>query len=433
MSSERTPPLRLLVLAVPLLAGCGSSFWLPPPPSPGEIPRLEGRLQSDPDDAETAVRLAQAYRSSDRLEEARSLLERTVERHPGQPAATLVLGITYEDLGRFGDARRLYRSYIDQGGSPGLRRELENRLPLLQRRELEAAVRDALVREAELANTAPRPHTVAVFPFLFVGEDPQLAPLGRALAELLVTDLSQTSRMQVLERAQVQLLLDEMRLAEEGVVDPSTAARTGRILGAERVVQGSMDGQETELRLETSIVRVSDSAWPGEAAPSGDRPHLQLSETDALAQLIDMQKRLALRIYSGLGVQLTEAERERITRRPTENIHALLAFGRGLESEDAGAFAAAASHFAEAVALDPGFAEARESAERATAMAAAEGTDTDRLAADAAGAPELAWGRDQPFLPDPFARDAAMEILRTEGFASPTVLELILRRPQGAR
>ena len=70
--------------------------------------------------------------------------------------------------------------------------------------------------------------TVAVFPFLYRGSDPALEPLGRALSELLVTDLGQVKRLRVLERARVQVLLDEMDLAERGLVDSTTAARSGR-------------------------------------------------------------------------------------------------------------------------------------------------------------------------------------------------------------
>jgi TolB-like protein len=272
---------------------------------------------------------------------------------------------------------------------------------------------------------------VAVFPYQFVGADPDLRPLGRALAELLVTDLGVTPRLRVLERAQVQMLVDELRLAESGRVDAATAARGGRMLGAERVVHGSLDGSEAAIQLETSIVRVTDGAWPGETAPAaaGARA-VQLSEADRLQQLIAMQKRLALRIFASLGVQLTEAERERVTRKPTENIMALIAYGRGLEAEDRGDFAAAARYFAESARLDPAFGAARQSSQRATATAAAAGIGTGQLAALE---PDFAPGprdgaADEFFLPPPMNRDAAAEILRTEGVGSPTVLELIIRR-----
>ncbi len=367
-----------------LCLGCASTGTAPAGPSAAEIPQLEARIAREPNDVTTALRL----------------------------------GVAYEDAGRFADARRLYQGYIQQGRSAKLRKELQQRLPLLQRRELEAAVKQAAASETA---GPPEPFTVAVFPFLFVGPDSQYQPLGRALAEFLVNDLSQTGRIKVLERAHVQLLLNELRLAQTRAVDPATAARAGRMLRAERVVQGSLDGNPRSIQTQTSIVRVGTNRWPGEPAAA------PLRETDALSALTAMQKRLALRIYASLGIVLTEAERERVNRRATENLNAILAYGRGLEAEDQGNFTLAARHYAEAAALDPSFVAARSAETRATDAGAAASVDTRELLAGAEFAP-VSPGFEDFFLPDPIRRDAAAEILRTEGGARSTILEIIIRR-----
>ena len=318
--------------------------------------------------------------------------------------------------------------YIDNvHASKKQRDELTRRLPLLQRRELQATVRATLAREAELVNKPPTPYTIAIFPYQFVGADTVYKPLGRAIAEMLVTDLSQTSRIKVLERAEVQLLLDEMKLAETGAVNAATAARTGRMLGAERVVQGSMDGTARALQLETSIVRVGGNRWPGEAAAVAGRPNLlSLSERDALPALIDMEKRTAFKMYAALGVALTEAERTRVTHRQTESLSALLAYGRGLAAEDAGDFVAARRHFAESVALDPTFDVAATASLRVSNVWRAVAVSTGRLVASGGFA---RGGSPVFFLPNPITRDAAAEILRTEGTSRATTLDIVIRHP----
>jgi TolB-like protein len=416
--------LFIATLIVPSLLACASASTSNAP-TPAELPGLEARLTQTPNDAVLAVRVAQGYLAVDRNEDARILLERTLTTHPNNAPATALLGIAYEDMGRFGDARRLYRSYIEKGPAGKLRNELTQRLPLLQRKELAAQAQQAIAREAELANTPPTPWTVAVMPFAFLGDNPDYAPLGRALAEMMVTDLSQTSRLRVLERMQVQLLIDEMKLAEQGIVDPATAARTGRMLGAERVVQGSIDGSDNSMQLATSVVRVGANAWPGEAADNA------LTEQDAMRSLVAMQKRLALRMYESLGIQLTPAERERVSRRATENVMAILAYGRGLQAEDAGNYQAAAMHFAQAAKLDPNFTEAKQSEARVEAEADAAAVPTNELAMTAVAppGPTAAQGAPEFFLPNAMQRDKAAEILRTEGTTS-TVLELIIKRPQ---
>src|SRR5690606_22484645 len=140
--------------------------------------------------------------------------------------------------------------------------------------------------------------TVAVFPFLIQTQDTTLGPLGRALAEMLVTDLSQTDRLTVLERMQVQLLLNEIQLAEQGLVDPATAARGGRLVGAGRMARGSVAGSEDAVDLNADSVGVGT----GTVA-------VQSAETNtSILRLFDAEKALALEIYRVLGVALTAPE-----------------------------------------------------------------------------------------------------------------------------
>jgi tetratricopeptide (TPR) repeat protein len=415
------------------LVGCAQDVRLTPAPPPSEIPDLERRTAQAPGDFRTSVRLGAAYWAAGRLREAESELLRARDLDPGHPAPWFFLGTTYEDMARFEEARRSFEAYLERGASARLQAAVRDRLVLLARKEVEASVRAALAGEAELASPPPRANTVGLFPFLYFGADPDLRPLGRAVAELLATDLSLTDRLTVVERLRVQLLLDEIALGEAGATDPATAARAGRLLGAERVVQGHLAGEEESLLLEALVVSVDRD--PADGASVSDR--------DALQRLFDLQKRVALDLYVSLGIELTLAERERIDRRPTEHIQALLAFGAGLEAGDGGRFSAAAAHFSAAATLDPGFAEAARMAEEARAMDAAGRTSTRRLALldEVDLLTELApedWDRLQESLrnlrihiPDPTGRDAVSETLGTEGFGPDRRgrIEFIFRLP----
>ena len=90
-----------------ILTGCAVS----PGPSPRQttaIPALEARFARDSLDSKTTLSLAEAYRSTGRLAEAAALLERTVQRGPNSSALAM-LGLTYEELERYGDERRRTR------------------------------------------------------------------------------------------------------------------------------------------------------------------------------------------------------------------------------------------------------------------------------------------------------------------------------------
>ena len=417
------------LISAPLLA----SACAPPPPARSSpptaavIPTLEARLAREGTSLPIMVRLGLAYRQVNRLEPAREVLERAVARAPNDPAATLFLGLTYEDLGRFADARKLYEQHLRTGKSRAVNNQLRARIALLKRKELAAAVRSTLEREAELAATPPPSNSVAVYPFLYTGDNPELRPLSRALAELLVTDLSQTRRLTVLERARVQLLLDEMKLAERGLVDTTTAVRSGRLLGAANIVQGRIEGGEDLLRLQAAVVDATGTR-EGIGTP--------ISEQDAVRRLFDMEKRLAFAIFRSLNVSLSEEERARINQHRTSSLDALLAYGLGLEAEDAGNYEEAARHFARAAALDPGFADARERGERASEIAAATRITTTQLTllgatefAQPPTATPFAVQAIQELVPQGSARDPAAEMLGQDVVGNRAVIEIILRRP----
>ncbi len=416
-----------------LSVGCTIGVQPIEPPSPAEVPTLEAALVERPDDAGLLLRLGAAYVEAGRTADAIGVLERAraLPTHP--PGVLFYLGLSYEGAERWADARSTYLAYLEVETRADLREAIQNRLPVLRRSQLMAEAREALVQEAVLANQPPRENTVAVFPFRYSGVDPELAPLGRALAQLTVTDLTLTGRITVLERLQVQLLLDEIRLAEEGYVDPATAARSGRLLGAARIVQGSVDGTEARIDLLAAVVPV-ETGTPGPP----------VNEGDALREVFAMHKRFVLDLHGALGIQLTEAERDLILQQPTRSLEALLLYGRALEAEDGGDWDLASELYEQALAEDTGFDEAREGRDRTRGAAAGQGTAIGELAG--AGHPVLPPGPGagggldprsgfadvEALIPTPGQRDPAAELLGREGIGSgPTIIDIILRPPGG--
>lgn len=420
-----------LVVVLPALA-CASTGVRPLVPTEAELPTLERQVARDSTNVEALVQLGAGYREAGRLHEAVVVLERATALRVSSGAAVLFLGLTYEDLGRYGDARSTYEAYLGTVTSGALHTEVEARIPVLLRRELQVATAQALLDEATLSGTAPDASTVAVFPFLYDGASEEFQPLGRALSAMLVTDLAQTDRLTVVERLQVQLLLDEIALGATDLVDEGTAARSGFVLGAGNVVQGVVGGDQELLTLEAAVVRVDEGVGP---APD-------ISEADEVERLFDMEKRIALAIYESLGIELTVAERERVNRRWTESLQALLEFGRGLEAEDRGDYALAATHYRRAAQIDPAFSAATTRAEPAQRMSEATTTSTQDLANSATEELMLDPGYTefvdvdavlegaQTMVPTSESRDPVAEATGKEGFR-PGILNIRVRRPGG--
>ena len=410
-------------LAIVFAACAAQNVETMPNVSPADVPSLERAFARDSNDIGVRVRLAEAQRRAGRADVASRLLEPVSER---APVAAFYLGLVREDQKRIADARRLYEGYLSRGENAALKDRVRDRLALFGRLELQEAVRAAVAREAELARQTPEARTVGVFPFLIATSDQNLRPLGTAFAELLSADLAQTTRVRVVERARVQQLLDEIKLAESRRVDPASAVRTGRIVGAGTLVQGRIEGG-TDLTFQASVVRVQQN-------PTAGNP---LRERETLARLFDAEKRLALGVYDRMGIQLTAAERERVSRHQTRNVQALLELGLGLEAEDGGRFDEASQHYNRAAGLDPNFTLARQRATEATAQARASAFSTLSLAQlGLGGLPPLTIVRTaDPFraierlVPNPTVRDASVEAFGTEGFGRRGTIEITVQRP----
>lgn len=319
--------------------------------TPDAVPSLEAERNQRPQDPLVLSRLGVGYFRASRYQDARTALDSAMARDPANGIAAIYLGMTTETLGDFAAARAAYERYISVARSSDLRGAAQQRLRLVGKRELEFQARQALAQEATLSQQAPEANTVAVMPFTYSGSNREIMPLTRGLAQLVVGDLAKSRQVRVLERERMQAILDEMRLSEQGRADPQTAVRGGRLLRAARVVQGALADRDGQLRVDAAVVDVSTA---GVAASAGDQA--------ALEQLFDLEKRLVFSIFENLGIQLSEAERQAINQRPTQNIQAFLAYSQGLEAEDRGDFAAAQAAFSQASQIDPSFSAAATSA-----------------------------------------------------------------------
>jgi len=106
------------------------------------------------------------------------------------------------------------------------------------------------------AAPASRTPTVAVLYFDYQGKHEELAVLKTGLAQMLISDLGAGEAWRIVERAQLQALLDEQKLGQSGQVDRATAARVGKLLGAQLMVLGSFFELGPTLRVDARLVDV---------------------------------------------------------------------------------------------------------------------------------------------------------------------------------
>jgi tetratricopeptide (TPR) repeat protein len=360
---------------VATLAGCAGGGAGTTQLSPADVSALEAQRAQHPTDPDLNLRLAKVYYAANRYADARKALAIVLTQQPTNRVAQTYLGLSYEGMEQFDSARTVYTALLSARPSGEVGRLVNGRLTLLARKELHAAARASLAHETELSRTPPDPNTVAVFPFRYTGQDSTLRPLERGLAALVVSDLSHVRRLRLVERERLQALIDEMKLAASGRVDPATGARSGHLVGAGQVVQGQyQDAPGTNIRLDATMVRAGDA----QIAASG-------SGRDPLSQLFDLEKSVVFQLLTKTGVPISPAESIAISERPTKDLQAFLLYSRGLESQDRGDFRAAAADFRAAAQRDPTFQAAAQQSQSSEAASSASSTPDNTLAAVVGG------------------------------------------------
>lgn len=352
---------RVIAFSLPLAAlACGGSALQLNDVTPQAVPALQSQHAQNPQDQVALTRLGVAYFRANQLPDARAAFDTATERDPSNGIAAVYRGMTAEAQGDFPAARSSYQSFIAVARSRELKDMARQRLSLIGRRELEFQARLALSQEAQLSTTPPEPNTIAVMPFAYTGNNEEIKPLSRGFAQLVVTDLAKSRQVRVLERERMQAMLDEMHLGAGGQTDSSTAVRSGRLLRAARVVEGSLLEQGNALRADAEVVDVASTGVAGTAQGAME-----------LNRLFDMEKAFVLDLFRSLGIELTPAERGALEQRPTQSIQAFLSWSRGLEAEDRGDFAGAQGFYDQAARIDPGFLGAQQSSAKASDMSAA--------------------------------------------------------------
>ncbi len=357
--------LLIVVLCLLLAAGC-TSVRFGEETEQEAMMRLQERLTEDPGDAEALRDMGVLHLRADRYTEAYDHLKKAFARHDDDPETLFYLGMASEMVGKRQTALRLYGRYAEASRLSPYRRRMEGRYRWLLRVMAREEMQRRLAQEDERGGDRS-PRIVAVFPLVYQGASEQYAPLGSGLSEMISVDLAQVGRLRVVERVRLQALMAELELAQSAYVDPATAPRAGRLLGAGRVVGGSYNVlAEEALRLDAAL------------ADAGRYPRLE-SRTGALSDLFRLEKEVVFRLIDEMDIELTPEERRAIEEVPTRNLQAFLAYSRGLEEEGSGLFAAAAASYQRAAELDPNFQEAAARAEAAAGLEAMAGSTEEAL------------------------------------------------------
>ena len=196
------------------------------------------------------------------------------------------------------------------------------------------------------------PGTMAVLYFINKTGRTELDPLQKGLAYMLITDLSKVEGLQLVERAKLQALVQEMGLGTSGLVDPDTAPRVGRLLGAAHVVGGKFYNCKLEkFGIDPGILQTSDEKIE-------DLPDAQ----GLLEEFFKMEKSVLFATLEGLKKMPEDKKTVSELEKPmTSSFPALIFLFKGFNESDQGNYEMAASYYRKSLKADPGLSSAANS------------------------------------------------------------------------
>jgi len=194
---------------------------------------------------------------------------------------------------------------------------------------------------------------IAVLPFNNGGSYGQgkedFDALERGIAGMMISELSQNPAARVVERQEVQRLLDEQNLGAQGRVDPQTAAKVGKLVGARYTVLGTFIDFYGDFRVDVRLVNTETGEIVKTESERMQRDHM-----------FDIIRNIAARLMKDASLPALQrpASDQRMGRQvPTE---ALTYYSRALLFQDRGQKDKAVDMFTRALAIFPGFTEAEE-------------------------------------------------------------------------
>jgi len=198
---------------------------------------------------------------------------------------------------------------------------------------------------------------IAVLPFNnggSYGQDKEnFEALEVGIAAMLISELSANPAARIVEREDIQKILDEQNLGAAGRVDPQTAARIGKLVGARYVVLGNFIDFYGDFRVDVRLVSVETSEIVKTEAERMQRDHL-----------FDIVRTVAGKLMrdANLPALPRQTSDQRMSRQvPTE---ALTYYSRAILYQNRGQKDKAVEMYNQALTVFPDYTEAKEGLQR---------------------------------------------------------------------
>jgi TolB-like protein len=144
---------------------------------------------------------------------------------------------------------------------------------------------------------------VAIIYFENSSDDPSLNKLKKGLADMMITDLSNINMLNIVERDRLEAILKEQKLSRSSQVDPATAAKVGKLLGAQVILTGGYFEMMGSLRIDARFIDVETGKILKSDGVDG-----------AASSFFKIQKQLSWKIIKNLDTKISDKEKADLTK-----------------------------------------------------------------------------------------------------------------------
>ena len=174
--------------------------------------------------------------------------------------------------------------------------------------------------------------------------------LRRGLAALTLNEMTANQGIRVVERAQLQQIMQEQNLGREGRIEPGTAARIGHIVGAAYTITGTFFDLRGNVKITIRII----NSETGEIVKTSD-------VSGTMDNLYDMVPRLAQQVMRDANLPPMERRASDDFRQanPAPPTQAVMAYSRAVLYADRGDTQRAVEQYRNALQTFPNYTQAR--------------------------------------------------------------------------
>lgn len=217
-----------------------------------------------------------------------------------------------------------------------------------------------LVAPARAAVAQAAKPTVAIMYFnnnVFTKDARDYDGLSKGVPDFLITEMSANPAIRVVERDQVQKLVDEQKLVGAGQVDRETAVKVGKLVGAQHMIFGGfMADPKGNFRIDARAVNVETGAIEFTDRVQ-DRSDNVLGLVSQLASRLNAGLKLPTRVGdAGAPAGAQQAGAPTTTKLP---MRLAVLYGKALDMADKGDKARAVELFGAVLKEFPDYAPAR--------------------------------------------------------------------------